>query len=454
MQKTYTSIEVLLFFTVLFTACEKYFAEEEENISKPTTGNLRITPRSNDDATIPYPINIYAFNSEGVCSKTQKISSAEENPISLSLPQGDYRIVVLAGATEESYNIPQAPILTDVIEMKQGYQTDNPLMTGTVNVTLKSGTTKANINLTYAVAQLNVTLSNIPNEYSDVKVDLASFFSQLGFNGTYADNSHKISAVCRRNTNGDWITGTFYTFGNAEKSTIISVHLTKGENTETYGYTYKNSIEPGCPFILKGNYSGSFVFEGNIIVGNWSSPTTIDFNFGKGQPNEGEKPNNTPEGDSNGKQPDGTFTVSQIPTEESIWNGGLVIKAIPVAENNATDLLLMGINNALNTKGSEKMKATDVQSAIKAYTTTYISNWRIPTMEEVELLKEKYNENLDNINRILLKANGTPLELEKPRYLCNDGKNSFNFKSNTISPSGQTTTYYLRPVSTIRIIKE
>lgn len=450
------TLGLCMFLPFLFTSCAKYFAEdeeEEEENNQKTTSTLHINPRSGDETELVYPIHIYAFDTEGKCTAQQTINSSEEGPaIEVALPKGTYRIVALSGATGKNYILPEKPSLTDFIEFKQDNKAETPLMMGNADVTLKNGTAKANITLSFSVAQIKITLLNIPPEYSSVEVELASSYSKLSFQGEYG-NSKNTLISCWRTTEGAWNTDTFYTFAGSQNKTIISIHLTKEGVTETYGYTYNNNIQANHPFILTGNYAGSITVEGNIIAGSWENPVTVDFSFGKGNGQE-EKPGG--EGDENEGEkeetPGETFYVDQIPEEESIWEGCLVLEVTENNLGNEADVLLMGIDNAVNAKGKDKIFTKEVTTILETYSISGISNWRIPTKEEAQLLKSRYNSNLSHINKVLTDGGGTEFVEEKPRYLCNNAKSSFNFKSGTISNAGDQTSYYLRPVKTVHLV--
>lgn len=452
------ALGLILFLPVLLTSCAKYFSEEEEEeANSKTSTTLHVNPRSGGETELKYPIKIYAFDSEGKCAGQQSIDSSEDEPtIELALAKGTYRIVALAGATEKEYNIPDTPSLTDVIEIKQSNKAEVPLMMGNANVTLKTGTAKATITLNFVVAQLKVTLSNIPTGYSGVDIEMSSSYSKLSFDGNYADGKNNTLASCKRMANGEWDTGTFYTFEGSQKKTVISIHLTKDGVTETYGYTYNNSIKANHPFILSGSYAKSITVEGNIIAGSWAEPIAVDFTFGKNSSEDDKSDNNgndDNENDSDKENPNETFIVDQIPEEESIWNGCLVLEVNENTKGDEADVLLLGIDNAINDKGKDKIYKAEAAIAVKNYNISDLSNWRIPTKVEAQLLKSRYNGKLSNINEILTDAGGTELVEEKPRYLCNEAHSSFNFKSGTISNAGDQTSYYLRPVKTVHLVK-
>lgn len=80
--------------------------------------------------------------------------------------------------------------------------------------------------------------------------------------------------------------------------------------------------------------------------------------------------------------------------------------------------------------------------------------WRTFTKTEAEQLKKEYDlVNLPDLNDIL-DAGGLEgfFYNEEDRYLCESGAYSFNFKtSGTISATGVTRKYYLRPLITIHV---
>ena len=94
----------------------------DEGILAPQS-SLAIFTRS--DATLTYPIQVYAFDAEGVCAATQSIASAAD-PLALTLAAGSYRIVAISGATEAEYtSLGATPSLSATIAMKSGnYATD------------------------------------------------------------------------------------------------------------------------------------------------------------------------------------------------------------------------------------------------------------------------------------------------------------------------------------------
>lgn len=450
MRKSFIQI-LFLFLPILLTSCEQYFSEEDNEVTVSNSNKtIQITPRNSDGTELPYPILIYAFDTEGNCVNQQTIdSSKDSNTISLNLPKAKFHIVALAGATEQSYNIPDKPKLEDVIEMRNNNKAEKPLMMGSVDVTLQNNNTKANITMGYVVAQLEASLSDIPNEYSAVEVEISSFYSQLRFDGEYTDQKGSVTIPCSRNINGEWKTKTFYTFAGSQNKTIISIHLTKDGTTETHGYTYNKSIQVNHPFILEGKYSPSSTFEGELIASGWEEPIPVKFTFNQNDSAEDDDDTDNDNGNISDK-----FAVDDFPEEESIWKDCFVLKVTEDENGQEAEVLLMGINNATNAAGKEKMLASEGTEAIKNYSVPELSNWRIPSTEEAKFLKEKYNENLGDINEILLDTGGTGLVLEKTRYLCNNGSSTFNFKSDKISNAGKSETYYLRPVKTIRMIKE
>lgn len=452
MRKSFLQI-LFLFFPILLTSCEQYFSEEDDEEVTVSNSNktVQITPRNSDGTELPYPILIYAFDTEGNCVNQQTIDSSKDgNTISLNLPKAKFHIVALAGATEQSYNIPDKPKLKDVIEMRNNNKAEKPLMMGSVDVTLQNNNTKANITMGYVVAQLEATLSDIPNEYSAVEIEISSFYSQLCFDGEYTDQKGSVTIPCSRNINGEWRTKTFYTFAGSQSKTVISIHLTKDGTTETHGYTYNKSIQVNHPFTLEGKYSPSSTFEGELIASGWEEPIPVKFTFNQ---NDSTEDNDDTDNDSGNIS--GEFSVDEFPEEESIWKDCLVLKVTESKNGQEAEVLLMGMNNATNATGKEKMLASDATEAIQNYSIPGLSDWRIPSTEEAKFLKGKYNENLESINEILIDTGGTGLVLSKTRYLCNNGNSTFDFKANgTISKSGDKTDYYLRPVKTIRMIKE
>lgn len=133
----------------------------------------------------------------------------------------------------------------------------------------------------------------------------------------------------------------------------------------------------------------------------------------------------------------------------------------------AADLFLLsleewtGVNSALNAD-----QATQAVVIAGNYTENgLISQWRIPTTAEANLLRNSYGASagLSLINNEITQVGGTALTAtgkdatgNTVRYLCNDAKSSFTLNgiTNSTSGAGDTRTYYLRLVRTVHVIKQ
>lgn len=139
------SFAVWLAMVVFFVSCEKYTADEEFDLSEANSTlvvRTCLAPNEaglDESATISYPVNVFVFNEKGACVGVSVIGSEAEN-LSLKLPEGSYNIYAIAGADDNSYNIPTKEDATkeSPIILKDGFK-HGDLMSAYSNVVLANG---------------------------------------------------------------------------------------------------------------------------------------------------------------------------------------------------------------------------------------------------------------------------------------------------------------------------
>jgi hypothetical protein len=125
---------------------------EEVDGSQKEGTSLKIKARSLEAVSVPYPLSLYAFDGQGRCSASQKIVNGDDR-IELVLSVGNYRIVAIAGYSDE-YLLPEEPTMDEVISLERA--ADVPLMMGeeSVEITGEEDVTME-IALSYVVAGVN-----------------------------------------------------------------------------------------------------------------------------------------------------------------------------------------------------------------------------------------------------------------------------------------------------------
>jgi len=393
------------------------------------------------EGTISYPVTVYAFASDGSYVASQAISSAS-NSLSIKLDPGSYRIVALAGT--DDVTIESVETLGSKITVPS--QSATALQMGSANVTVTSTPVNAYINMGYVVSGVRFTLSNVPEDATDVSVTVSNVATSMDFSGAPAGASAAVVPLSHSNPNNVWQSNEIYVMPAKEQKTILSISITRSGNTETYAYTYPSALTVGTPYHFRGAYSkqevpegqGKIVLEGDFSAAVWNDLQTIDFDFG---------------GNSTG-----TAEGSERIHSGSIWNGHVVAIADSVDEH-TEDLLLYSIAEWTDVSSSFPKSANPdmAETIAKGYVEGDLGGWEIPTKEQANIIKASYNAgSTPSLSSLLEQVDGGSVGYwetsgDNTRYLCEDATYSYNFKpANGISKAGTNTLYRLRLVKTVR----
>ena len=417
---------------LLLCNCQQMSEEPSSN----TEGTLNIRTRSAGNGELVYPIHIYAFSEKGSYVTSQLIEDADE-AVKLPLPSGSYRIVAIAGTSDE-YTIPDKPSLKDVITLDSPTGASTPLMTGKADVTLTSeADATLEITLTHAVSALQLALKSLPSNVASVTVCFSPFYTTLSLDGTYGGGGQTLEIPCTLGTDNVWSSEERYIFPGSTTETVLSIRVTEKDGTETtYGYICQSVPKANQPFHITGNYSDGITVSGSFNIQDWDTAIEIEFDFGAVE--------QQPDDDEDTEEPD----LSSLPEMGSIWNGTIVAD-IGEADDTGADVLLMSL---------EEWEATvsQVDGVISSYSVNGITDWRLPTSEEAKTLRSSYSgNNREALNERIAAYDDTLVGIDgEERYLCDkDGTYySFIFAGGTsITKAGTKRSYYLRLVKTYRM---
>lgn len=168
--------------------------------------------------------------------------------------------------------------------------------------------------------------------------------------------------------------------------------------------------------------------EGELEVTDWKGSVEMDFGFG-----------------ANGKIENG---LTDVPQAGTIWNG-MIVADIGETDDGAVNLLLMTLAQWENT-------VSQVESILSGYSVNGISGWRLPTQDEVSVLRTRFSGiGRTELNEMITEHDDAlPVLDAEERYLCtkNDVFYSFKFEEGTsITKAGEKRSYYIRLVKTCRI---
>lgn len=429
-------ISVCFTLILLFGSCEQIDIEDIKN-DIVETSNVKIITRAETD--IVYPLTLIAFDkaSAEIVSHTKQNSAA--NTISLNLPKGTYKFIAISGI-ELPDNI-DGLTLEDIMEMSDGY-TETPLIMGSADTNIKSDAS-VNISMYNVVTALSFNLSEIPDNIENVDITLSDLYSSINFNGEYA-NAIPVTIACVKN-NDKWITPTVYTFPSPNKKVVLSITMTdKNDNTQTYGYTYNSAIEANTPYSFTGNYIQGFTVNGTISINGWNEPKSIEFTFGKDNENDSD-----------------TYYTDNLPFACSMWNGHFVAYSEINEEETEADIMLLSLQEWDDIPSIE-YTGSKAESLANSYSEDNITNWHVPTSEEVNIMKEYCGgDNFDTMNDLITSNNGIIVTAEGQdtnknslRYLCEELQKTYSWKSGSkISDAGLTRTYNIRFIKWIKLTK-
>lgn len=431
---------------VLLIGC--YQNSPEEEIVSSSSPKLKIITRSVSGA-LEYPVSVFAFDEEGKC-KAEIVLSSDIDDLDMNLSAGNYRITAIAGYG--GFTLPTSVQQSSTLTSNNDNYSSSPLAMGQADVVV-SGKSSVTIQMSLQVASLNISLKDIDEDVSAVSVSISRQYSKISFDGV-GTSPLNTSIECKK-SNGVWSTGTIYVLPGASTSTIFSITLAKATGSETYGYTLNEPLKAGVPYILNGSFASGITFSGNLLAADWNNSIVLDFNFGPGVNETGTTGNS---GGSTG----GSESVSSLPKAGSIWDNH-VVALVENATNTSEDILLISLSewNKIPSANSTT-NPTEAASLASAYSENGLTGWSIPSKEIATSLKTTYNgSNLSIINNVLNEAGGdTLLELEEngsnARYLCEDAKYTYTYKSGTssITQGGTSTTYRLRLVKKVHVTLE
>ena len=383
---------MLLFAVITFASCEKFNEDEVvENKEANSTLIVRTRAAANDgtesgtESIISYPINIYVFDESNECVAVSTLPSADDE-LSLKLPEGMYEVCAVAGASADSYELPTQETATKetVLTLKDG-QKHGDLMTANNTVTLEYGGTNT---LTLALERKvmlieSVTINNVPASVSNVSVGISPLKANLLLDGNYSGENGTSKIELTEDVDGStWKNTEGVYLLEAVGRPTVEVTFTINDEPVSYSYTCDRELKANHKVFITGTFTGDGIeMTGSISGVEWAEDEEIVFDFGGME--SGETDDN------------GDVETSDVPTVGTLYKGCYVLKS--ETNGGMTTLTLMYPENYSQVWGFDK----DDQESIEAELTTVLAGlsvegisteWRLPTLEEIEILGKNYNE--------------------------------------------------------------
>lgn len=427
----------------LLSSCFEQAADNESAIESSKQTQLKVTTRASQGEVV-YPVQIYAYDAVGNLAGQQTITADGQN-ISLQLGTGRYHLSAVSG--ESAYIAPknhdtqsaQVSIPTD------GYA-QQALMLGGADVTLGEAPAEVSLVLTYRVAQLALSLSDVPQEVTGVAVSVGTQYATIDMGGML--NGKSTATLACQKVGNVWQSPTAYLLPGAGQTTTLTLTLTRAEGQTSYSYELGEALEGAVPYRIEGRYVESTApyITGVLTVEGWQQERTLTFDFGNGSQGGGSHGITTP-----------TVKVNTLPAQGQAWNGHIVA-LVENATTNEADLLLWGLTEYNNVYApAASGHSTDMQSLVNAYEEGGLEGWSVPTADQARALRKEYGGKFDDLNAVIESLGGDLITVStasnNARYLCEEGTKTFNFaESGSITSAGTSVKYRLRLLKVIHAV--
>lgn len=441
--KRHGLIAATLLFSGLLSSCFEQAADNESAIESNKQTQLKVTTRAMQ-GEVSYPVQIYAYDAVGNLAGQQTITADGQN-ISLQLGTGRYHLTAISG--ESAYIAPknhdtqsaQISIPTD------GYA-QQALMLGGADVTLGEAPAEVNLILTYRVAELAMTLTDLPQDVTNVTVSASTQYSSIDMAGMPSGKS-TATLSCQK-VDDVWQSPTAYLLPGAGQTTTLTLTLSRAEGQTSYSYELGEALESAVPYRIEGHYVESTApyITGVLTVEGWQQERTLTFDFGNGSQGGGSQGVTIP-----------TVKVDALPAQGQAWNGH-VVALVENATDTEADLLLWSLTEYNNVyapiaEGHEN----DMQALVNAYEESGLQGWSVPSAEQAKALRKEYGGKFDDLNVVIETLGGTLITVStasnNARYLCEEGTKTFNFaESGSITSAGKSVKYRLRLLKVIHAI--
>lgn len=420
----------------LLTGCQQIDLGDDDGLDKGDMEGIykiKLTSKSGvEGLDIPSPMTVYAVSDGKVVSQ----KPITESITSIPLPPGQYNLYAIAGAEAGNSSVPTENVVT----MTEGYMM-TPLLYGTKDTKISTKDVSATLTMKYAVASVDVQLSDMPSDVKSVVAEIGTQSSDMTITKAYSGQS-TATLECTKQVDGTWKSNTVYVYPSAGTANTLKITQTNNADVVT-SYTVKiSAINAGTPYHFSGSYLDNKTLSMEITTEGWGADVNNDFVFGPAVPEE-----NTESGENNNSSTgDGeTFIVSSLPTAGSIWNGHVVA----LMEGNQG--LLISLNETTGLK-----KTSDLASIATTYSEDGITGWSIPTLEQATKLCELYGGiSFTNLRSLVESLGGTTLDFsQEPNYFYNDASSLFSFYSTLIKTAvvGTKTSYRLRLVKPVTFV--
>lgn len=447
-------------------SCEKYDALDAPGESLEASSTLVVRARSSagaasDGSVVSYPVGVYVFESGGSCVETATIDSPESS-ISARLPEGSYDVYAIGGADPERYVLPSRETASreSVIALRGG-SAHGDLMSGHSSVRLSYGEENTlTLSMSRKVFLLeSVTIGGVPSSVTAVSVSVSPLYGDLLLDGGYSDaKDDSFTLGLSRDADGStWSDERGWYLLEASGPATIKVSMTTAGGTRSYSYTSGSELKANHKVSVSGTYTEQGVsLTGTITGASWEDPISIVFSFDESGSESGGVGDPSPgvSGDSGDEAVGG-----DAPEAGTLYEGCYVLRTEKAGGETLVTLMSTGEVSSLKfEKGDQASLKVAVDEALRGLAVDGISNWRLPSLEELEYVKE----NVESINENLEGHGENAFRIEQGNtvysyYFMNDSGNicTYNpYRGDTnANPNSGASYLLLRAFATVRFGK-
>ena len=414
---------------MLLAACQQIDLSDKnkEVAAQDGTYSVKINSKSGEPGSdIPKPLTVYAVNADGLVETKASVTDEEATSVNLSLLSGDFTFYAIAGADAGNDDVPANNIVT----ADEG-SFANPIMRCEQNATIDDDM-ELPLTLSYAVAAVDVTLSNIPADVKAMSVKMGSLRESLNIEGEYAGTTTATLNLEKQSDGTTWKSATAYVFPSVSAPTTLTITQTMTDDSkQSYSASYNAKLLAGTPYHFSGTGTNISNHELtiNVTTEGWDNAIVEELVL-------------TPIGAGDGSgsiDTDGeTYLVSEMPTEAgTILDGKYVLAYVD------------GVNGLLYAKQD------CTQEQIAEYSEGDITGWSVPTLEQYNAIKTAVGK-VTNLSGIIDTANNATTVAKKYKindyYYCDNLEKAFSW--NSTANNGEVATGNVNKTYHLRLVKQ
>lgn len=359
---------------ISLSSCEKTVLDDDGEVLKGSA-KLTITTRgedSNDEGIVPLA-QVYIFNQAAKCVQILTMEG-ESNTVMTPLSPGTYTLYSVGGNDLDRFTLPTLSEATTIsaITLKEGKVMDSFFSGKSATVTIREAdNTNESITLNRVVTCLNkIEIKDVPTDITAIEIKLSPFYNAIQLDGAFLSSPIVDCKVplTKQSDGTTWKAAPkqllFPSIGNP----TVFMSFTRGNNTETRFYTMSEPMIANHYYNFSSTYKSSqSSLSVTVTTTNWGEDKDIEFDI---------KDTDTKYLPVAGQYCNGYYVVS---VDEQAHKAVLLSEKIAYnAPENQSDATLW--------RGELEKQMAALEKP--AYIT---SNWRLPTVKEVEIFTKDLN---------------------------------------------------------------